>query len=276
MKPGDLVDVGFLAVVSRIVAFRDGRICVHLTKRLATAACNSFRASTLRGPQAVRRRGRTSRPHRNQATSSAASGRRFRPLAAVPCRQPGAARRACAPAPQAPTPHRWARPNPYVACRRVILPAVPQGRRAASRIPTSTVAGRPTLACVTPFSLAIAIVATCPCRLARVRGGAQASSAATAQAVVYEGYGFDTCKAPSTAALGSMACLAVSGAGHLRRGRQPRLRGWEPVGPVGRERRRRRLEPAAALCRPAGTVRRPERAPEDRPCPGARPGSCCS
>ena len=35
MKPGDLVDVGFLAVVSRIVAFRDGRICVHLTKRLA-------------------------------------------------------------------------------------------------------------------------------------------------------------------------------------------------------------------------------------------------
>jgi hypothetical protein len=35
LKPGDLVDVGFLAVVSRIVAFRDGRICVHLTKRLA-------------------------------------------------------------------------------------------------------------------------------------------------------------------------------------------------------------------------------------------------
>jgi hypothetical protein len=35
LKPGDLVDVGFLVVVSRIVAFRDGRICVHLTKRLA-------------------------------------------------------------------------------------------------------------------------------------------------------------------------------------------------------------------------------------------------
>ena len=74
----------------------------------------------------------------------------------------------------------------------------------------------------------------------------------------------------------SMARLAVSGARHLRRGRQSRLRGWEPVGLVGRERRRRRLEPAAALRRLAGTVRRPERAPEDRPCPGARPGSCCS
>lgn len=35
MRPGDIVDVGFLAVVIGAVAFRDGRICVSMTKRLA-------------------------------------------------------------------------------------------------------------------------------------------------------------------------------------------------------------------------------------------------
>ena len=49
------------------------------------------------------------------------------------------------------------------------------------------------------FLLAIAIVATVVGTAAP--GGGAATSAGRAQAVVYEGYGFDTCKAPSTSAL---------------------------------------------------------------------------
>lgn len=35
LKAGDVIDFGSLAVVRRLVAFRDGRICVHATRKLA-------------------------------------------------------------------------------------------------------------------------------------------------------------------------------------------------------------------------------------------------
>ena len=60
-----------------------------------------------------------------------------------------------------------------------------------------------------------------------------------------------------------LARLAVPRARHLHRRRQPRVRGRQPVRDLGLFDARRRLEPAAALRRPAGAVRRTERAAED-------------
>ena len=106
----------------------------------------------------------------------------------------------------------------------------------------------------------------------RLAGGGSASSGAT-KASAFEGYAFDACNAPKLDDAERLARVALPGARHLRRRRQPRLLEPPALADLDGRRRRDRMEPDPALRRPAGALRRPLGRRKDLPHARREPGN---